>query len=148
MWKIIQHVLMLILFYFLLMAISLVMGIKQRYFGSNEKKETHETNQTLAGLRIGILLYSAVLFGLFIFYSRVFERDDPNLYLCLFIGFCMFLVGVLVSVKLDQITGTSVCTQCFNNRELRYHEALIAPLNKKYIKCPCCKRKTWHRKEI
>ena len=140
---------MLILFYFVAIAVACFMSIRQRYFGSDEK-ENHENNKIIIGLRIGIMVFACAFLALFIHYSTVYEKDDPKMYLMIFIGLGLFLIGGLVSVKLDQMMGVSVCKQCCKKREPSYSEVLFSPhfFGSKYLRCPECKRRTWHRKEI
>ena len=149
MWGIIKTLIIIVSFYFITIAIAAFMAIRQRYFGSDEK-ETHETNKILLGLRIVIMLFACASLALFIYYSTLFEREDPKMYLVIFVGLALFLIGALSSVKLDQMMGVSVCKQCCKKREPSYGEMLFSPhfFGSKYLRCPDCRRKTWHRKEI
>lgn len=148
-YAIVKMLIIVVSIYFVLIAVALFMAIRQRYFGSDEK-EIHETNKILRGLKIAISVFALVLFGATIYFSTAFERDDPKMYVCIFVGLVLFLIGILSAVKLDQFTGVAVCTQCCKKREPSYSEILLSPhlFESKYLRCPECRRRTWHRKEI
>lgn len=78
---------------------------------------------------------------------------DMQTYLRIIIGVAGVLIGfagIFIALALEQRAGYYECQECHHRYVPTYGAVLIAPhVNRtRYMKCPCCHKKSWQRKVI
>ena len=70
--------------------------------------------------------------------------------LLMIIGFITFVIGIAFAIRIEQIAGYYECGNCHHKYVPNYKSVLLAIHSgrTRYMKCPKCAKKSWHKKII
>lgn len=111
-------------------------------------KENAEKRLLSMEIVIGILSI-AILLSLTFIASYINMVTWQRILLISF-GFIMAVFGIIFGIKIEQVAGFYVCKHCNHKYIPLYKSVLLAPhINRtRYMKCPHCNKKSWHKKVI
>ena len=66
------------------------------------------------------------------------------------LGVLLFIPGVLLSVRIEQVAGYYECQKCHNRYVPDYMSVNLAPHmgRTRYMRCPECMEKSWQKKVL
>ena len=111
-------------------------------------KENAEKRLLSMEIVIGILSI-AILLSLTFIASYINMLTWQRIVLISF-GFIMAIFGIIFGIKIEQVAGFYVCKHCNHKYIPSYKSVFLAPhINRtRYMKCPHCNKKSWHKKVI
>ncbi len=90
-----------------------------------------------------------VLFALI--FVAAFAQMSNGLRITLIVfGFVLFLAGCFYALRMEQVAGYYTCKECGHQYVPTYRAVAMAPHmgRTRYMKCPKCHQKSWHKKVI
>ena len=114
------------------------------------KNQKQKMNKTLLRMEIAIGITSLVAFLLQIFLICAIDIPDAARATILLFSTLLFVIIALVLLKIEQIAGYYKCPKCGHAHVPSYNAVLWAPHigRTRYMLCPGCKQKSWHKKVI
>lgn len=113
-------------------------------------KQKEESDKRLLNIEI-VLMTMSIAF--FIAIIAVISFVEMPLWAKILIGiggFIQLLVATLISFRIEQKAGYYECQECHHRYVPTFKQSYFAPHKgrTKYMKCPCCGKKTWNKKVI
>lgn len=114
------------------------------------KKEKEESDKRLLTAEIIIGILGVVFLYTTVFIAAFADLSTAVRIFLIVLGFAVFLAAIFFALKIEQQAGFYVCEKCQNKYIPSYKQVLFAPhVNRtRYMKCPRCKKKSWHKKVI
>lgn len=114
-------------------------------------KEKEKIDRFLLSLEwvVGILSCLVLFIPIFIASSPLPMNDFQRIVLCL-IGIIPFITGIFFAVKIEQLAGYYECKKCKHKYVPEFKDVILATHmgRTRYLKCPRCQKKSWHKKVI
>lgn len=129
---------------------------KNNYMKKAEEKliELQERNNDYAK-RLLLLEYvvgfgSSITFMTLIFISSFVKMDTWLVILLISLGVINFIIGMICSLKIEQIAGYYECSKCHHKYIPTFKSVLFSKhINRtRKMRCPICNQKNWHKKVI
>ncbi len=91
----------------------------------------------------------AFLFSM-ILIAGLIEMADAIRILIICIGFVQFIIAMIFALKIEQTAGYYACAKCGHRYVPTYGSVIMAMHagTTRYMKCPCCGKKSWQKKVI
>lgn len=91
----------------------------------------------------------AFLFSM-ILIAALIEMADAIRILIICIGFVQFIIAMIFALKIEQTAGYYECAKCGHRYVPTYGSVIMAMHagTTRYMKCPCCGKKSWQKKVI
>lgn len=91
----------------------------------------------------------AFLFSMILIASLI-EMADAIRILIICIGFVQFIIAMIFALKIEQTAGYYACAKCGHRYVPTYGSVIMAMHagTTRYMKCPCCGKKSWQKKVI
>lgn len=103
-------------------------------------------------LNLEVYLSIIVVFILFgcIFLSEFSNMNNNLKIILIFLGFILFIIGILICLRIEQIAGYYKCCKCGHKYIPLFLSILIAMHigRTRYMKCPSCGKRSWNKKVI
>ena len=111
-------------------------------------KEQRDKELLRAEIVIGILI-SLIMFAC-IFTAAFANMEDWLRVTLIIIGIIPFAIGIIYSIRIEQIAGYYECPNCHNKYVPTYKSVLFSQhLNRtRKMKCPKCGKKSWQKKVL
>lgn len=109
-----------------------------------------QRDKELLTLEIVIVLLSVILLLSLVFVASFIEMANWIRILLIIVGFVPTMLGALIALKIEQISGYYECNICHYKYIPTYKSVLWAMhINRtRYMKCPKCNRHSWNKKVI
>ena len=113
-------------------------------------KQKEETDKTLLSLELLIGISSVILLLFWVMVVSAIEMSDDVVLLITLPIIAYIFVMALALVKIEQIAGYYECANCQHRYVPTYASVVWAPHigRTRYMKCPDCHQKSWHKKVI
>ena len=113
-----------------------------------KQKEEHDRMLLLLEWIIGILSVSLILIPAII--ASYINAEEWKRVLIVFSGFIPALIGIFVTIKIEQKAGYYQCKHCKNTYVPTFKAAAFSMHlgRTKYLKCPKCGKKSWNKKVL
>lgn len=117
------------------------------------QKSKEASDKRLLNIEI-VLGVITVLSFMIIFYSSIYAIHELNIYvlpiILIVVAVVMLIVGALFCFYIEQKAGYYECGKCHHKYEPTFSQSLFSPHmgRTKYMKCPNCKQKSWHKKIV
>lgn len=113
-----------------------------------KQKEKSDKNMLRSATIIG--LFATIILLLLIMIAAVAEIKDWIRVVLVVLGFIIAFVGFFFALKIEQVAGYYQCKKCGHMHVPTYKEVNLAMHmgRTRYLKCPCCNQKSWHKKVI
>lgn len=113
-------------------------------------RQKEEADKRLLWLEIFIGVISTVFLFTMILIAALIEMQDWTRILLIVFGFAVFLTGILIAVRLEQIAGYYECQKCGHRYVPTYASVNLAMHmgRTRYMKCPKCSKWSWQKKVI
>lgn len=113
-----------------------------------KQKEKSDKNMLRSATIIG--LFAAIILLLLIVIAAVAEIKDWIRVVLVVLGFIIAFVGFFFALKIEQVAGYYQCKKCGHMHVPTYKEVNLAMHmgRTRYLKCPRCNQKSWHKKVI
>ena len=113
-------------------------------------RQKEEADKRLLWLEIFIGVISTVFLFTMILIAALIEMQDWTRILLIVFGFAVFLTGVFIAVRLEQIAGYYECKKCGHRYVPTYASVNLAMHmgRTRYMKCPKCSKWSWQKKVI
>ncbi len=113
-----------------------------------KQKETTDKNMLRSATIIG--LFATIILLLLIMIAAVVEMKDWVRVVLVVLGFIIAFVGFFFALKIEQVAGYYQCKKCGHMHVPTYKEVNLAMHmgRTRYLKCPHCNQKSWHKKVI
>lgn len=113
-------------------------------------RQKEEADKRLLWLEIFIGVISTVFLFTMILIAALIEMQDWTRILLIVFGFAVFLTGVFIAVRLEQIAGYYECQKCGHRYVPTYASVNLAMHmgRTRYMKCPKCSKWSWQKKVI
>ncbi len=113
-------------------------------------KQKEETDRTL--LRIEVLLGLLSCFSLLIMVSigAFLPMEEWQRVIIILFGSVPSIVGFCYCLKIERVAGFYQCQHCGNRYVPTYKSVSLAPhiCRTRYMRCPECNQKSWHKKVL
>ena len=113
-------------------------------------KQKELADKHLLSLEIVLgVLSTAILFTL-IMIAAFINMADILRFILIGIGVMLFLIGMIYSLKIEQVAGYYECDKCHYKYIPTYKSVFFAQhINRtRYMKCPKCGKKSWNKKVL
>ena len=129
---------------------------KNSYMEKAEEKllELQEKNNEYAK-RLLFLEYvigfgASITFLTLIFIASFIKMDTWLVILLILLGIVIFMIGMVCSLKIEQVAGYYECSKCHHKYVPTYNSVLFSQhINRtRKMVCPQCHKKNWHKKVI
>ena len=129
---------------------------KNSYMEKAEEKllELQEKNNEYAK-RLLFLEYiigfgASITFLTLIFIASYIKMDTWLVILLIILGIVIFMIGMVCSLKIEQVAGYYECSNCHHKYVPTYKSVFFSQhINRtRKMKCPKCHKKNWHKKVI
>ena len=113
-------------------------------------KLKEEKDKALLNLEIAVGLISIIILLTLILLAALIDMQVWLRILIIVIGFIVFVYGISNAIKLEQIAGYYECKNCHHKYVPTYRNVFFARhINRtRYMKCPKCNKKSWHKKVL
>ena len=113
-------------------------------------KEKQESDKRQLRVEIFVGLISTIFLFSMIYIASLFEMKTWIRCLLIGFGFIVFFVGCIVALILEQKAGYYECKECKHKYVPTFKVILNSPHmgRTRYMKCPNCNKKSWHKKVI
>ena len=114
------------------------------------QKVKEEGDKKLLSMEIVIGVLSLIILLSLTFIASFLEMETWLRVLIVTFAFVTAIIGVGFALKIEQIAGYYVCKKCNHKYVPSYRQVFFAPhINRtRYMKCPHCKQRCWHKKVI
>lgn len=116
----------------------------------NAIKEKEIVDKKMLNIEIFIGIMSSVVFLGIIFAACFLNIPDLARILLIVGGTIFFIPSIAICISIEQKAGYYVCPNCGKHYVPTYKSVLFAmhTSRTRYMKCPHCGKKGWHKKEI
>ena len=113
-------------------------------------KQKEQADKRLLSLEIVIRLMSVMFLFSMIFIAALIEMQDWLKVVLIVFGFVIFMIGILVALRIEQVAGCYECKKCGHKYVPTYRSVYLATHmgRTRYMKCPSCGKKSWQKKVI
>ena len=113
-------------------------------------KQKEQADKRLLSLEIVIVLMSVMFLFSMIFIAALIEMQDWLKVVLIVFGFVIFMIGILVALRIEQVAGCYECKKCGHKYVPTYRSVYLATHmgRTRYMKCPSCGKKSWQKKVI
>ena len=113
-------------------------------------KQKEQADKRLLSLEIAIGLMSVMFLFSMIFIAALIEMQDWLKVVLIVFGFVIFMIGILVALRIEQVAGCYECKKCGHKYVPTYRSVYLATHmgRTRYMKCPSCGKKSWQKKVI
>lgn len=113
-------------------------------------KQKEQADKRLLSLEIVIVLMSVMFLFSMIFIAALIEMQDWLKVVLIVFGFVIFMIGILVALRIEQVAGYYECKKCGHKYVPTYRSVYLATHmgRTRYMKCPSCGKKSWQKKVI
>ena len=113
-------------------------------------KQKEQADKRLLSLEIVIDLMSVMFLFSMIFIAALIEMQDWLKVVLIVFGFVIFMIGILVALRIEQVAGYYECKKCGHKYVPTYRSVYLATHmgRTRYMKCPSCGKKSWQKKVI
>ena len=113
-------------------------------------KRKEQADKRLLSLEIVIGLMSVMFLFSMIFIAALIEMQDWLKVVLIVFGFVIFMIGILVALRIEQVAGYYECKKCGHKYVPTYRSVYLATHmgRTRYMKCPSCGKKSWQKKVI
>ena len=113
-------------------------------------KQKEQADKRLLSLEIVIGLMSVMFLFSMIFIAALIEMQDWLKVVLIVFGFVIFMIGILVALRIEQVAGCYECKKCGHKYVPTYRSVYLATHmgRTRYMKCPSCGKKSWQKKVI
>ena len=113
-------------------------------------KQKEQADKRLLSLEIVIGLMSVMFLFSMIFIAALIEMQDRLKVVLIVFGFVIFMIGILVALRIEQVAGCYECKKCGHKYVPTYRSVYLATHmgRTRYMKCPSCGKKSWQKKVI
>lgn len=113
-----------------------------------KQKELTDKNMLRSATIIG--LFATIILLLLIMIAALAEIKDWIRVVLVVLGFIIAFVGFFFALKIEQVAGYYQCKKCGHMHVPTYKEVNLAMHmgRTRYLKCPRCNQKSWHKKVI
>ena len=113
-----------------------------------KQKELTDKNMLRSATIIG--LFATIILLLLIMIAAVAEIKDWIRVVLVVLGFIIAFAGFFFALKIEQVAGYYQCKKCGHMHVPTYKEVNLAMHmgRTRYLKCPRCNQKSWHKKVI
>ena len=113
-------------------------------------KQKKQADKRLLSLEIVIGLMSVMFLFSMIFIAALIEMQDWLKVVLIVFGFVIFMIGILVALRIEQVAGCYECKKCGHKYVPTYRSVYLATHmgRTRYMKCPSCGKKSWQKKVI
>ena len=113
-------------------------------------KQKEQADKRLLSLEIVIDLMSVMFLFSMIFIAALIEMQDWLKVVLIVFGFVIFMIGILVALRIEQVAGCYECKKCGHKYVPTYRSVYLATHmgRTRYMKCPSCGKKSWQKKVI
>ena len=113
-------------------------------------KLKEEADKRMLSLEIVIGILSLAFLFSMIFTAALIEMADAIRILIICIGFVQFIIAMIFALKIGQTAGYYACEKCGHRYVPTYGSVIMAMHagTTRYMKCPCCGKKSWQKKVI
>lgn len=114
------------------------------------KKQKENSDKKLLTSEIFIGVFSVIVILGFTMAASFFAMPDYMRVILIVTGFILGLIGTFYALRLEQVAGYYECKNCKHKYVPDYKSVLFAPhINRtRYMKCPECGKKAWHKKVV
>ncbi len=109
-----------------------------------------QQDKELLSLEIFIGIIISVFLLICVFTASFIIMPNWLRILLMIIGFITFVIGIVFAIRIEQIAGYYECSNCHHKYVPNYKSVLLAIHSgrTRYMKCPKCAKKSWHKKII
>lgn len=109
-----------------------------------------QQDKELLSLEIFIGIIISVFLLICVFSASFIIMPSWLRILLMIIGFITFVIGIAFAIRIEQIAGYYECSNCHYTYVPNYKSVLLAIHSgrTRYMKCPKCAKKSWHKKII
>ncbi len=109
-----------------------------------------QQDKELLSLEIFIGIIISVFLLICVFTASFIIMPNWLRILLMIIGFITFVIGIAFAIRIEQIAGYYECGNCHHKYVPNYKSVLLAIHSgrTRYMKCPKCAKKSWHKKII
>ena len=116
-------------------------------------KQKEDADKRLLALEIVVGVLSAIVLFVPVFVGALLPEgavEDWQRLIIVFSGFIPGIIGLLYSLKIEQVAGFYECQHCKHRYVPSYKAVSFAPHTgrTRYMKCPKCGRKSWQKKVL
>ena len=113
-------------------------------------KQKEQADKRLLSLEIATGLMSVMFLFSMIFIAALIEMQDWLKVVLIVFGFVIFMIGILVALRIEQVAGCYECKKCGHKYVPTYRSVYLATHmgRTRYMKCPSCGKKSWQKKVI
>ena len=113
-------------------------------------KQKEQADKRLLSLEIVIGLMSVMFLFSMIFIAALIEMQGWLKVVLIVFGFVIFMIGILVALRIEQVAGCYECKKCGHKYVPTYRSVYLATHmgRTRYMKCPSCGKKSWQKKVI
>ena len=122
--------------------------LEQNLIEMTRLKEVKDKQLLRQEIYIGFMSVAVLLGGIFI--SMLVDMSDTARGIIIGVACVLFLIGMINSLRIEQIAGYYECNNCHHKYVPTYKSVLFAQhINRtRKMKCPKCGKKTWNKKVI
>ena len=113
-------------------------------------KQKEQADKRLLSLEIVIGLMSVMFLFSMIFIAALIEMQDWLKVVLIVFGFVIFMIGILVALRIEQVAGCYECKKCGHKYVPTYRSVYLATHmgRTRYMKWPSCGKKSWQKRVI
>ena len=113
-------------------------------------REKEKQDKELLSLEIFIGIIISIILLACVFVASLINMPYWLRILLIILGFIPFIIGISYAIRIEQIAGYYECDNCHYKYVPTYKSVLFAMHSgrTRYMRCPKCEKKTWHRKII
>ena len=114
------------------------------------QKAKELADKRLLSMEIVIGIFSITFLLSLTFIASLLSMETWLRIVLICFGFISAFIGIFYALKIEQVAGYYMCKRCNHKYIPTYNQVLWAPhVNRtRFMKCPNCKKKSWHRKVI
>ena len=114
-----------------------------------QEKNTEYTKRLLF-LECIIGFSCSIIFMTLIFVASYIDMNDIIRVLLVALGIMLFIIGLSVCLKIEQVSGYYECNKCHHKYVPKYWNVFFAMhINRtRYMKCPKCGKRSWSKKVV
>ncbi len=113
-------------------------------------KEKERADKRLLTLEILIATLSCIVLFALIFVVAFADIDAWIAAVIFILGFIPFFIGMTYALRIEQVAGYYECLKCHHKYVPTFKSVFWAMhiCRTRYMRCPNCKKKSWHRKTV
>lgn len=114
------------------------------------KQREERSNRLLLQMEIYIGIFSVIILLGTSLFSVFYVENNTLKTIYIAIAFVIFMIGGIVSLKIEQSAGYYQCKHCQAVYQPTYLAVFVAPHigRTRYMKCPHCQKKSYQKKQL